>query len=106
MTVEFQPDSWSRSGRAIHDESANFLHSAQSRLGRMTPTALGCEGNGTLMDAAFSIIFPVAVEALQETATGLAGGFAQVTDAMNEARDAYIGVERMNEEQARSAGVI
>ncbi|GAA4894706.1 hypothetical protein GCM10025789_10050 [Tessaracoccus lubricantis] len=105
MSVEFEPSTWDRGGSAVAEEAASFASRARSALGGMSTDALGCNGNGTLMDAAFAILFPAAIGAFAETADGLATGFDNIGLAMQDMGDAYRGIEVLNAEEAREAGL-
>lgn len=102
--IEFNPDTWDKSGAAVSEETAAFATSASATLGGMSTDALGCNGNGTLMDAAFAILFPAALGAFSETAQGLTAGFENIGLAMQDMGDAYRGIETLNEEDARKVG--
>lgn len=100
MTVAFSPDSYRKAGQAFSSEGESFTTSAETLLGGMDINALGCNNNGTLADAAFAVVFPLALEALQETAAGLGGGFSALGEGLNQTATAYCSVEEVNTQTA------
>lgn len=104
MTVEFNPESWERGAAALEEEAQAFAQRATSVLSGMTTARLGCDGNGTMMDVAFSIVFPAAVGALSETAQGLGQGFQAVGEGMTMIGESYRRIEEQNEATATEVG--
>lgn len=101
---EFSPESWERSAQRITEDGETFASSCATKLSGMTTGALNCDGYGTMMDAAFAMIFPASVEAFQETAEGLGRGFGMLGDAMNAVGASYRGTEIDNENLAGEVG--
>ncbi|RRD47209.1 hypothetical protein [Tessaracoccus sp. OH4464_COT-324] len=103
-TIRFHPESWEKGSRAIAQDAEAFAKRAESAFAGMTSQRLGCDGNGTMMDAAFAIVFPVAVEAFRETAAGLAEGFDAVSDGMSATAEAYRAAAEYAEQVALKVG--
>ena len=104
MTVQFHPDSWDTSAQQIATDAHAFVRKAEQTLGAMTTSALHCDGYGTLMDDAFSLIVPPSIEAFQETAAGLGRGFDNIGLAMNAVAASYRTAENNAEAEAQEAG--
>lgn len=104
MTVQFDPDSWDRSAQQIMGDASDFAQKAERVLSGMTTSALNCDGYGTMMDAAFSMIVPPTIESFQETAAGLGRGFDNIGAAMNGVAASYRTTENNAEAEAREAG--
>ncbi len=104
MSVTFEPDSWDRGAERVIADGEAFAAACESRLSGMTTAALNCDGFGTMMDAAFAIIFPPSIQAFQETAAGLGRGFGQLGDAMRAVGASYRATEDDSESIASEAG--
>lgn len=102
--VEFSPDSWDRSASTIREDAGAFASRAESVMSGMTTSSLGCDGNGTAMDMAFSIVFPVSIQAFRDAAAGLARGLGNASDAMGAVASSYRTTEADNEAVASQAG--
>lgn len=105
MTVEFNPESWERGAERIAEDGIAFANRATQTLEAMTTARLNCEGFGTMMDAAFAMIFPPSVGAFHETAAGLGIGFVNVADAMSAIASSYRGAEDEAEATSNEVGL-
>lgn len=104
MSIEFSPDTWDRSADAIRDECDLFASKAESLLAGMTTASLGCDGNGTMMDMAFSVIFPPSIDAFKQASAGLARGLTNAGDAMTSVAASYRATEAENESISQQVG--
>lgn len=104
--VVFSPDSYAKAGGAFTEDGTAFAQAAARVLNGMDIGALGCNNNGTLADAAFGIVFPIALQAMQETAAGLARGFSTVGEGLANTAHAYANVEDVNAQAGRDAGAV
>jgi len=104
--VVFSPASYTAAGRAFSDDGTALAQAASRLLGGMDIGTLGCNNNGTLADAAFGIVFPIALQAMQETAAGLGRGFSTVGEGLANTAHAYGNVEDVNIQAAADAGTV
>lgn len=104
--VVFSPDSYARAGQAFTDDGDALAQAASRLLGGMDMGALGCNNNGTLADTAFGIVFPIALQAMQETAAGLGRGFSIVGEGLANTAHAYGNVEDVNTQAANDSGTV
>lgn len=96
MTVEFNPESWEKSGKAFTDNGRDFGSDASAMINGFSIDKLECNNGGTLADGAFGIVFPVLFQALSETATGLSGGIKATGDGLDETAKMYRRTEESN----------
>ena len=101
--VVFSPDSYAEAGQAFTDDGNALAQAAERLLNGMHMGALGCNNNGTLADTAFGIVFPIALQAMQETAAGLGRGFSTVGEGLTNTAHAYSNVEDVNTQAAGDA---
>lgn len=104
MSVQFDPESWDVAAHEIMADGEAFAGRATRALEQMTTARLNCEGFGTMMDAAFAVIFPAAANSFHETAAGLGNGFTLLGDAMGAVAASYRATEADNEAIAGEAG--
>ena len=104
MSVTFEPDSWDRAAERVISDGEAFAAACEARMSGMTTAALNCDGFGTLMDAAFAVVFPPSIQAFQETAAGLGRGFSRLGDAMGAVGAPYRATEEEGTAIASEAG--
>lgn len=98
--VVFNPSSWDKAGKAFTDEGTSFSSAASAAMSRMDIATMGCNNGGTLADGALSIIFPVLLQAMNDTIVGISGGVAATGEAMTATATAYRNTEQHNKEAA------
>lgn len=102
MTVVFDPDSWTKSAKAVDEAGRNFRSEASAVMDSNSDVnAIGCTNGGTLMDATLATVVPPVMEAMRETIAEISSGMLVEAQGMSDTGYSYEATEEQNANRAR-----
>ncbi len=94
--VEFNAESWQRSGQAYVQESSDL----KTAVAGLSVEALGCNEGGHLVDMALAIVVPPVRDAFLEACQNLSQNLQTVGESLQETAAEYQQTEAVNTQAA------
>ncbi|EPH05923.1 hypothetical protein HMPREF1531_00571 [Propionibacterium sp. oral taxon 192 str. F0372] len=98
--VEFNAESWQRSGQAYVQESSDLKTAVDAAVAGLSVEALGCNEGGHLVDMALAIVVPPVRDAFLEACQNLSQNLQTVGESLQETAAEYQQTEAVNTQAA------